>query len=310
MEIGAVLFGAGQGKRLRPLTERWPKPALPLLDVPLGAWGLAAVAGAAPPVVVNASHLPERLISELEGIEIAGWEPMIERPVAYGTAGTLAALRDRIGARVVTWNGDLLTALEPGALLESHRRVGALATLAVLPVQTGADLVPAGDRVAAFIDRRTDGNVAGARFMGAAVFERAALERLPSERPAGLGETLLPELAAGGELAVHVFDGYWRDVGNPEAFRQASLDLLYERAPASPVALAGEIVEVDGGRAYVGRGATVDRAALGAGAVVLRGARLRPGSSVTDSVVMPGEEVPPGTSIQHTIWYDARPLLC
>lgn len=293
MEIGSVLFGAGRGERLRPLTDRVPKPALPLLDVPLAAWGLAGLARVAPPVVVNASHLAERLLGALEALELSGWEALVERPEAYGTAGTLAALRERIGPRLVTWNGDLLTDLDPDALIETHERVGALATLAVLPVESGADLVTAGDRVTTFVDRRRDAGAGGARFMGAAVFERAALERLPSERPAGLGETLLRELATSGDLAVHAFDGYWRDVGTVDAFRDASLDLLYERAPAAPVALPGQIVEVDGGRAYIGPGAEVTRDALGPGAIVLRGARVSAGASLTDSVVMPGSLVPP-----------------
>src|SRR5688500_11624148 len=251
MEIGSVLFGAGRGKRMRPLTDRIPKPALPLLDVPLGAWGLAGLVRAAPPVVVNASHLAERLVEALERLGLDGWPGAVEAPEAYGAAGTLAALRDQVSDRVLTWNGDLVTDLDPGALLETHLASGAPATLAVVEVSSGADLRLADGSVSAFVDRRRNPEVAGARFMGAAVFERSALERLPSERPAGLGETLLRDLAASGDLAVHLFNGYWTDVGTPEAYLNASLDLLYERAPSAPVALPGDVVDVQGGRAYV-----------------------------------------------------------
>jgi hypothetical protein len=45
MSLGSVLFAAGHGTRLRPLTERLPKAAVPLLDIPLGAFGLAALLG-------------------------------------------------------------------------------------------------------------------------------------------------------------------------------------------------------------------------------------------------------------------------
>lgn len=300
--VGSVLFGAGRGKRLRPLTDRIPKPALPVLDVPLAAWGLAGLSREAPPVVVNASHLADRLVAALQSLHLPGWEPLVESPEAYGTAGTLAALKDRVGERVVTWNGDLLTDLDPSVLLEVHLSSGAPATLAVVEVAAGADLVVEGGSVESFVDRRRTRDVAGARFIGAAVFERIALERLPAQRPAGLGETLLRDLATSGDLAVHVFTGYWSDVGTPEAYRAASLDVLYGRAPAAPSDPPGEMVEVEGGRAYVGPGASVERAALGTGAIVLRGARVEAGASVRNAIVMPGERVPPGQVVENTIF--------
>jgi len=309
MEIGSVLFGAGQGKRLRPLTEALPKPALPMLDVPLAAWGLAGLARVAPPVVVNVSHLASRLIDALGGLGIPGWEPLIESPRAYGTAGTLAALRDRVGGRVLTWNGDLLTELDPVDLLRTHERLARPATVAVVRVPAGADLGINREIVTRFVDRRRRPDVAGVRFIGAGVFERDALDRLPATRPAGLGETLLRDLGESGDLGVHVFGGYWSDVGTPKAYRRASLDLLYGRAPAAPVAPPGEVIEVQGGLAYVGPDVSVERRALGAGAIVLRGARVGAGTSIRDSIVMPDETVSPGRQIVNSIWFQAHPVL-
>ena len=293
MEIGSVLFGAGRGKRLRPLTDRIPKPALPLLDVPLGAWGLAGLVRAAPPVVVNASHLAESLVEALEAVGLTGWRAVVEAPEAYGTAGTLAALRDQVSPRILTWNGDLLTDLDPADLMAAHEASGAIATLAVTTVSSGADLPLADGVVSGFVDRRKEPDAAGARFMGAAVFEEAALERLPTTRPAGLGETLLRDLAESGDLAVHVFSGYWTDVGTPEAYLAASLDLLYGRAPSAPVALPGDIVDVQGGRAYIGPRASVAPSSLGPGAIVLNGAQVATSTRIENAIVMPDGTVVP-----------------
>ena len=303
-----MLFGAGQGKRLRPLTEVRPKPALPVLDVPLAAWGLAGLARVAPPVVVNASHLASRLIDALGLLGIPGWEPLIESPRAYGTAGTLAALRDRVENRMMTMNGDLLTELDLVELLRTHERLARPATVAVVRVPAGADLGVEGEIATRFVDRRRHPDVPGVRFMGAGVFERDALDRLPATRPAGLGETLLRELAESGDLGVHIFGGYWSDVGTPEAYRLASLDLLYGRAPASPVAPPGEVIEVEGGLAYVGPDVSVERRALGAGAIVLRGARVGAGASIGNSLVMPNETVPAGEQVADAVWFGGRAI--
>lgn len=231
MEIGSVLFAAGRGTRLRPLTNSVPKPALPVLDLPLGAWGLAALTQVAPPVVVNASHLADRLIRALDALGLEGWEAFVEEPEAFGTAGTLAALRPRIGRRVVTHNADLVSDLDVHELLAAHERGNRAATLAVAEVPSGADLKIDSGVATVFVDRRERREEVGARFIGAAVFERAALDLLPEERPAGLGETLLPELVARGEVTVHVHPGYWRDVGTLNAYEAVIRDVGDGRAP-------------------------------------------------------------------------------
>ncbi len=307
MSINSVLFGAGRGKRLRPLTDRVPKPALPVLDIPLGAWSLSSLTSVAPPVVVNASHLPDQLLGSLSLLGFGNWTPFVETPEAYGTAGTLRALRDHLGPAVLTWNADVLTDLDPHDLVDAHARSGRPATLAVRRVPGGADLEISDGRVRRFIDRRRE-HAAGAQFLGIAVFGRDALEQLPIERPAGLGETLLRGLAERGALAVHEFAGYWLDVGTPAAYLQASLDVLNGTAPAPPVAALGKIIEVDGGRAYVSETATAERGSLGPNSVVLARAEVERDAHLEHVVVFPGERVPSGTEIHEGIWFDRHLL--
>lgn len=307
MVTNSVLFGAGRGKRLRPLTDRVPKPALPVLDVPLAAWSLAGLAGAAAPVVVNGSHLAGELMRSLSSLGIEGWTPFVEAPEAFGTAGTLRALRESLGPTVLTWNGDVVTDLRPDDLLAAHPRTASPATLAVRRVESGADLAIEGGRVVRFVDRRRE-DAPGAQFLGIAAFERNALDGLPDERPAGLGETLLKALAEQGALAVHEFSGYWRDVGTPSAYLHASLDVLNGRAPGSPVTIAGEVIDVSGGFAYVGAGAEVDPASLGSGAIVLSGATVEPGAALQNCVVFPGSHVPQAAEVRDVVWFENGPI--
>ena len=56
----AVILAAGLGLRMRPLTERIPKPALPFLNRPILHWTLEALAAAGVRrVFVNLHHLPQ-----------------------------------------------------------------------------------------------------------------------------------------------------------------------------------------------------------------------------------------------------------
>lgn len=304
MSVAAVLFAAGRGHRLRPLTDEVAKPAVPLLDVPLAAFGLRRLYEAAPAVVLNVRHLPSSVTAA-----VAPYVPpesrldtLFEAPEAYGTAGTLVALRERFRDRVLTWNSDLLTDLSALDLLRAHEAGGASATIAVAEVGAGADFLVEGGRAVAFVDRRKSGDVAGAVFVGAAVFERHVLDRLPATRPLGLGETLLAWLADAGELAVHVHPGYWRDVGSVASYVAASLDLLAGRGPEPPGGRwPGDIVS----GAYAGPGTSGEP---GPGAVLLARSRVEPGATVERAVVWPGSVVPAGTVVKDGVWFGDRML--
>ena len=128
MTVSGVLLAAGRGRRLRPLTDIVPKPALPLLDVPLGLTSLRALMGACDSVVVNVSHLGEQVVEALSCRSTEGVEVFDEGPEPYGTAGTLAALRSRLPGTVLVANGDLLSDLDPHDLLERHAIAGASST--------------------------------------------------------------------------------------------------------------------------------------------------------------------------------------
>jgi mannose-1-phosphate guanylyltransferase len=300
--ISSLLLAAGRGTRLRPLTDRIAKPALPLLDLPLGAFGLTALLRDCPPVAVNVSHLPNTVAKALrEVVGTTGYELLIE-PEPLGSGGTVADLRGRVDKRLVTYNADLLTDLSVAALIEAHESAGAPATAAVALVGGGADLELEGGRVTSLVDRRKHPDAAGARFLGAAVIERGALDLIPGKRPIDLAEGLLRPVVERGELAVFVHDSDALDVGTPRAYLQASIDLLSGEGPRPPVPLPGEIVEVDGGRAYVGPGASVPEEALGPEAIVLRGASVGDGARVERALVWPRERVPGGERVVDAIW--------
>jgi N-acetyl-alpha-D-muramate 1-phosphate uridylyltransferase len=62
----AMLFAAGRGERMRPLTDATPKPLLPVGGKPLIAWQLERLAAAGiREVVVNTSHLADRFPAAL-----------------------------------------------------------------------------------------------------------------------------------------------------------------------------------------------------------------------------------------------------
>jgi mannose-1-phosphate guanylyltransferase len=299
-----LLFAAGKGERLRPLTETVAKPALPILDIPLGAWGMHAL-GDFRPAIVNTSHLSDSVSSALAGYD--GVTFFLEQPEPFGTGGTLAALRHEFADTFVCWNSDMLTDLGAQGLMAAHERLGVQATIAVRRTQSRADFFVEGDQVTQLVDRRVEDH-AGFQYLGAAVFNKDALSLLPKDRPLGLTLSLLKPLLERGQLAAHVHEGYWIDVGTVDRYLQATLDVLYRRGPLPPTLPPGQVIDVEGGRVYVGRDADVERGSLGPGAIVLARAHVQRGARVENAIVMPAELVGPEELVKETVWFQEHSL--
>ena len=142
-QVVGMILCAGLGTRLRPLTLRVPKPAVPVCGLPLVSWTLGLLAGAGVSrAVVNVHHLPDAMAAVAEtGARAAGLPLAVSRePVIAGTGGALReASRHLAGAdEIVVVNGDVLFDVDLGAALAAHRASGALATMVLLPMPPGA----------------------------------------------------------------------------------------------------------------------------------------------------------------------------
>jgi NDP-sugar pyrophosphorylase family protein len=301
------LFSAGRGTRLRPLTERVPKAILPVLDVPLGAWGLTELQSMCPTVFVNVEAdvrgLVEAQLAPVSKAHRGAVSYIEESPEPFGAAGTLVALRELLAKTVITWNADTITDVNLQAVFDAHQASGAPVTMAVQPVPTNADVSFDGARATGFIDRHAQSDAIGGQFIGVAVLERTVLDDLPQDKPLGLAEAVLEPLVRNGDVAVYVHTGYAIDVGTLPRFLRASIDLLEERGPTPPLLPPGHIISVESGVAYVGPGASAADGTLRAGAVLLRGSRVLEGAVVERATVWQGAEVPSGVEVRDVVWW-------
>lgn len=103
-DLVGIVLAAGEGRRLRPLTEVRPKALCPINNIPLLDLALARLRRHVADVAVNAHHLADQVQAHLDGTDIM---VSVENPDALGTAGALGALRDWIGGRdVLIHNAD------------------------------------------------------------------------------------------------------------------------------------------------------------------------------------------------------------
>lgn len=315
-EIVGMVLCAGLGTRLRPLTERVPKPAVPVCGVPLVRFSLALLAGAGVRrAVVNVHHLPDAM-AEAAGAaaRAVGLELAVSRePVIAGTGGALREARASLsGAEAILLvNGDVLFDVDLAAALAAHRASGALATMLLLPMPAGAryaavEIDAAGTvrRIAGAFGPGGEG-LAPWHFSGVHVLSPELLDHVPaSPFEQDVNRHVYPPLMGTGAVRGLVVGGYWNDLGTPARYLEASADLLLGRVPPARFAgaqpLAGTRLLAPGVRAAAD--ARVDAAAVveapafvGAGCTVPAGARVR------DAILWEGTALAPGEVVEHAI---------
>jgi dTDP-glucose pyrophosphorylase len=128
-----VIMAGGRGARLRPYTENCPKPLLAVGGKPMLEHIIERARAEGFRQFVLAIHYLGEMIEEHFG-DGRRWQVEISylrEPVPLGTAGAIALLEPRPRAPFVVTNGDVLTDIRYGELLDFHSRHGAAATMAV-----------------------------------------------------------------------------------------------------------------------------------------------------------------------------------
>jgi MurNAc alpha-1-phosphate uridylyltransferase len=259
VEVCAVVLAAGEGRRLRPLTEVLPKALCPvgnvaLLDRALTRVGALGLRGP-DTVAVNACHLAGQVVTRVGDRARLSVEP----GTPLGTSGGLANLKGWIDGRgVLVGNADgyLADVLAPGADIAA--------------LLDGWD----GDTVRLLGSPATDGRgeFGRHRFAGFSLLPWALVAPLPVE-PTDLVHTVWRPAERAGRLDLIEYPGLYIDSGTPGDYLAANL----HAAAADPT---GNLFAPDAVVTGVGQ-----QAVVGAGARV-RGA-------VTRSVVWPAGYVGP-----------------
>jgi len=158
--VNAVILAAGEGTRLKELTQKIPKPLLPVRGKPILEHQLELCAAAKiKNVFINTHHLSDQIRQFAgDGSRFRLTITYSYEPELLGTAGALNNFRDRLaGDDILLLYGDNYVDLDLRALQKFHEEKRSFVTVAVHHrddvSQSGMIELGAGDRVTRFIEK-------------------------------------------------------------------------------------------------------------------------------------------------------------
>lgn len=238
----AMLLAAGLGTRLRPVTNHYAKPALPLLNVPLIFWGLEFLNELAPQsVVANLHYLPDTIRALAPRIQKSGFEIRFTHEVAapLGSGGALWFARKELedSETLVVANADEvilpLNRTTLGRMRAQHESTGALATLLTMRhpgagTEFGAVWVDDNHHVHGFGREREKFPLATTplHYVGLIMLNARIFKYLPEGESNLLYDAVQKGISSGERVAAFEEKLVWFETGNPKDFLHATRELL------------------------------------------------------------------------------------
>jgi len=227
-------MAGGEGTRLRPLTSNQPKPLITLANRPMMEHVLRLLARHGfGEVVVTLAYHPQMIRTYFgDGSEFGVRIAYATEETPLGTAGSVRNAMAQLDDTFLVIPGDILTDIDIAAVVDFHRRRGALATLALKsmenPLDFGIVITHEDGAVERFLEKPSWGQVFSDTVnTGVYVLEPQVFDYIPEGQCVDFSENVFPKLLADGRaIGGYVAEGYWEDVGTVEAYLRAHRDIL------------------------------------------------------------------------------------
>lgn len=227
----AFLLAAGEGRRLRPLTDRVPKCLVPIAGAPLlGIWLRLLEAHGVTAALVNTHYRA----AEVDTF-VASWPTTMSvvtafEPVLLGSAGTVLANREFIAGdeHFLIIYADNLSNLDVGRMTRYHAGRSEPLTVGIVPTdrprEKGTVVVDAAGRIVSFEEKaerpRSNLSNAGVYVASATLFDDLRALAVPGGFD--FGHHVLPRLVP--RLAAYPIHEFMMDVGTHDAYARAQLE--------------------------------------------------------------------------------------
>jgi dTDP-glucose pyrophosphorylase/CBS domain-containing protein len=224
--LSAVIMAGGYGKRLLPLTERVPKPMLPVGDKPLLELTIQQLRRSGiRDISLTTHYLPESIIEHFgDGSAFGVRLNYLKENSPLGTAGGLQLMK-RTDSPFVVINGDILTGVPFQEMLNFHRKHHAILTVGVrkYDVHVPFGVMDLNEIYVNQIREKPSLNF----FVNAGIYiaDPSVCDYVEAGRRLDMTDLIQTLLQAGKPVVSFPILEYWLDVGRHEDYAQAQMDV-------------------------------------------------------------------------------------
>ena len=226
LPIDAVLMAGGKGERLRPLTEKTPKPLLPVGEKAIIDHNIdRLISYGVKHINVTVNYLREQL--EEHFMEPRGEVKVdtVREPKYLGTIGSVRFVKKFYNDTILVMNSDLFTNINYEDFYLHFKEHDAEMSVAAVPYSVSVpygifDLD--GREIQGLIEKPTYNYYANA---GIYLIKRSALDEIPEDTFFNATDLIEKLIAENKKVIRFPLNGTWIDIGNPQEYQKA-LDLV------------------------------------------------------------------------------------
>jgi len=226
--VKAVIIAGGKGTRLKPYTTVFPKPLMPIGNKPIIEIIVRQLkVQNFREIIISTGHLGELIMAFLgDGSKYGVHITYSKEEQPLGTVGGLSLIKENLDDTFLTINGDTLTTLKFSDLVYYHKRNHATATVVLkkrqVPIDFGVVELDGNDEVKGYIEKPAYTNLVS---IGVNAFSPEVLEHIEENRYLDFPTLVQNLIAAKKSVKGYVFDDYWLDIGRPDDYEKANVDI-------------------------------------------------------------------------------------
>lgn len=222
LPIDAVLMAGGKGERLRPLTEKTPKPLLPVGDKAIIDHNVdRLISYGVKHISVTVNYLKEQLEEHYQeprnGVQVI----TVREPKFLGTIGSIKYVKEFHNDTILVMNSDLFTNIDYEDFFLHFQQHDAEMSVAAIPYNVS---IPYG--ILDLDGRNIKGLLEKPKFNyyangGIYLIKRRALDEIPNDTFFNATDLVEELISEGKSVIRYPLNGTWIDIGNPQEYQKA-----------------------------------------------------------------------------------------
>lgn len=223
LPIDAVLMAGGKGERLRPLTEKTPKPLLSVGGKAIIDHNIdRLISYGVQHISVTVNYLKEQLEEHFTEPRGEVQIQTVREPKYLGTIGSIRFVKEFHNDTILVMNSDLFTNINYEDFYLHFKEHGAEMSVAAVPYTVSVpygifDLE--GRDIQGLIEKPTYNYYANA---GIYLIKRRALDEIPDDTFFNATDLIEKLISENKKVIRFPLNGTWIDIGNPQEYQKAN----------------------------------------------------------------------------------------